>query len=708
VATVQGAAIVVQGDLGQRPFILDRDLLDANPGSELTPWTGAWDDFTCDVLSIQWSWGASNPFGPLTEAEGGRATLNLYDPTRDYDPSNVLSPFYNFLRVGMPVRVMVDGSPGWTGTLEAWEWDAGDTTATLQCIDAIATVAALVLPAATVIPAGTTDVQVGAVLDAAGWPAANRTVTGTAAASRQSVTVSGQAMAALQLIRFAELGAIFGTRAGNIAWWARGTTSATPTVLINCGGVGLVGLTSTFNRGRVRNIVAIADPAGAFYNALDASLTRHGPRTVATSEDDLQYPLVGRTAAFTAWANTVLTALGNPRPASRLGTLVPVGAAQVDAILRAEWGDVWRLVDTGTSPGIDRTVRVLGQSVTITPTSIEVDAVTEDLTGDALPAVPGAPVLVSATAGNAQVVLAWTAPAAGPVIDYTVTASPGGATCTTTGLTCTISGLTNGTLYTFTVKARNAVGTGPASNALTATPVAPALNYRATVMATSGLVAYWRLGETSGVTAVDETGLANATYIASPTLGVAGATGDGNPSVTFNGTTQYARTLGFRLGSIERPTPSATTPLDVGDNVTMEAWVNLYGVSPGGTRGIVSKGNGAWYMRMDGTTRAIVLVKSRVAVIVNSTAGVPTSGWHHVVATKAGATCKLYIDSVDVTGSVTNATLIDNDETVSIGIDTYPSGGVELFQGGIDEVAVYNRALSAAEVLAHYQAVGRP
>ena len=88
--------------------------------------------------------------------------------------------------------------------------------------------------------------------------------------------------------------------------------------------------------------------------------------------------------------------------------------------------------------------------------------------------MPGAPVLRSAARGDGQVTLSWEAPTSdggSPITGYTATAGPGGATCSTSGaLGCTVSGLTNGTTYSFTVTATNAVGTGSSSNALSATP----------------------------------------------------------------------------------------------------------------------------------------------------------------------------------------------------------------------------------------------
>jgi hypothetical protein len=80
--------------------------------------------------------------------------------------------------------------------------------------------------------------------------------------------------------------------------------------------------------------------------------------------------------------------------------------------------------------------------------------------------VPAAPTDAVATAGDTQVSVAFTAPtnAGGTAItSYTVTSSPGGFTGSGAGSPLTVTGLSNGTAYTFSVRATNSAGTGTAS-----------------------------------------------------------------------------------------------------------------------------------------------------------------------------------------------------------------------------------------------------
>ena len=88
------------------------------------------------------------------------------------------------------------------------------------------------------------------------------------------------------------------------------------------------------------------------------------------------------------------------------------------------------------------------------------------------PSAPGAPPSVIASNGNASATVSWSIPAdnGSAITSYTVTPFVGSVAQTPTTVTgappatsTVISGLTNGTTYTFTVSATNALGTGPPS-----------------------------------------------------------------------------------------------------------------------------------------------------------------------------------------------------------------------------------------------------
>ena len=93
---------------------------------------------------------------------------------------------------------------------------------------------------------------------------------------------------------------------------------------------------------------------------------------------------------------------------------------------------------------------------------------------------PGAPTGVSGVAGNTQVVLSWTAPVSNggrAITKYTVTPYIGATAQTPvdsvgTGTTKTITGLTNGTAYTFKVRAYNALYSAYSTASAPVTPTA--------------------------------------------------------------------------------------------------------------------------------------------------------------------------------------------------------------------------------------------
>ena len=111
--------------------------------------------------------------------------------------------------------------------------------------------------------------------------------------------------------------------------------------------------------------------------------------------------------------------------------------------------------------------------------------------------VPDAPMSLTATAGNATVVLAWAAPANGgsPITGYNLYegTSPGGESATPVNdgtliaaTTSTVTGLANAETYYFTVKAVNAIGSSLASSEAWAIPAATVPGAPTNVAATPG------------------------------------------------------------------------------------------------------------------------------------------------------------------------------------------------------------------------------
>ena len=185
--------------------------------------------------------------------------------------------------------------------------------------------------------------------------------------------------------------------------------------------------------------------------------------------------------------------------------------------------------------------------------------------------VPGAPTIGTATAGNTQATVSFTAPASNggsAITSYTVTSSTGGRTGTGTTSPITVTGLTNGTPYTFTVKATNAIGTGAASAAsnsvtpaATTVPGAPTIgtatpgNAQATVSFTapasnggSAITLYTVTSSTGGKTGtgtaspITVTGLTNGTAYTF-TVTATNVIGTGAASAASNSVTPAAPTV---------------------------------------------------------------------------------------------------------------------------------------------------------------------
>ncbi len=141
--------------------------------------------------------------------------------------------------------------------------------------------------------------------------------------------------------------------------------------------------------------------------------------------------------------------------------------------------------------------------------------------------------------------------------------------------------------------------------------------------------------------------------------------------------------------------------MNVGDNFTLAIWAKRGAINV--KQCLMDKGTNAFYIGfLVGNT--VELGKSGIANIATSSATITDTEWHHICATKNGATSKLYFDGIDVTGAVTNSTIANTSSPVTIGV-TNDTVSIP-FTGGLDDARVYLRDLSPSEVNAEYN-IGR-
>jgi len=228
-------------------------------------------------------------------------------------------------------------------------------------------------------------------------------------------------------------------------------------------------------------------------NAVGTSLPSNASNYVkpATVPDA---PTIGTATGGNAQATVTFTAPANTGGSAITGyTVTSTPAGGVDSNART----------TALSHTITGLTNGTAYTFAVTATNAVGSGIASTASNSVTPnTVPGSPAIGTATRGNAQATVTFSAPAntgGGEITGYTVTSTPAGGidrNAGTTGLSHTITGLTNGTAYSFRVTATNAVGTGlpsTASNIVTPAPVpdAPTIdtatggNARATVTFTA-------------------------------------------------------------------------------------------------------------------------------------------------------------------------------------------------------------------------------
>ena len=199
--------------------------------------------------------------------------------------------------------------------------------------------------------------------------------------------------------------------------------------------------------------------------------------------------------------------------------------------------------------------------------------------------------------------------------------------------------------------------------------------------APSGLVAAYDFDESSGTSALDASGNSNTGTI----TGATRTSGKFGSALNFDGKKDLVRING-------------SAALNVSSEVTLEAWVNP-AVTQDGWRTILQREAVAYWLHAshnNGNLRPATGGTFKGEEFwFPSPSSIPVNSWSHLALTYDGNLLRLYVNGNVVASRAVTGSIQTNDKPLWIG-GSEQFG--EFFQGRIDEVRVYNRALSQSEI----------
>jgi hypothetical protein len=201
-------------------------------------------------------------------------------------------------------------------------------------------------------------------------------------------------------------------------------------------------------------------------------------------------------------------------------------------------------------------------------------------------------------------------------------------------------------------------------------------------------VAFWPLQETTG-DYVDLVAGNHATVNGTVTRGVSGMGITGLP-------------LAAQIGTSGQLSPSDAAALRITGDITIECWIKPSSITEPGRQW--DKGVQSYSCYIDTTGTMAFGTDGTVNFYISSAGLVVVNTVYHVVHTRAGTACQGYLNGATAAGanaSNGSAALGNAGTAPRIGQDT---GTANQFRGLIAGVAIYNKALNASQVAAHYAA----